>query len=89
MNMDPYFTTINYPLEKASHDVDGSVRIFKSARYGSDFFTGMLMAEYGHHLRAGRPASWPRVRRLMVMPATYGGMRVEHLFPSVPRTTGG
>ena len=46
MNMDPYFTAINYPLEKQSLMLM-ALPDFQSARYGNDYFTGMLMAEYG------------------------------------------
>jgi len=81
MNMDPYFTAINYPLEK--HALMLMVLPdFQSARYGSDFFTGMIMAEYGLTPRwtVGVMAEGQKIAGL---PATYGGWRVNtyvHLF---------
>jgi hypothetical protein len=46
MNMNPYFTAINYPLEKHSLMLM-AMPDFQMARYGNNFVTGMLMAEYG------------------------------------------
>lgn len=46
MNMNPYFTAINYPIEKHSLMLM-AMSDFQSARYGNNFFTGMLMADYG------------------------------------------
>ena len=46
MNMDPYFSTINYPLQKQSLMLM-VLPDFQVARYGSNYLTGMLMAEYG------------------------------------------
>jgi len=75
MNMGPYFTTINYPLEK------GSVMVMvlpdlQKARFGPDFATGMLMAEYGITSRwtAGVMAEGQKISG---MPATYGGYRLN------------
>lgn len=81
MNMNPYFTAINYPLERHSLMVM-SLQDFQSARYGNDFVTGMLMAEYGLTPRwtVGVMAEGQKIAGL---PATYGGMRYStyvHLF---------
>ena len=46
MNMNPYFTAINYPLESHSLMLM-ALQDYQSARYGNDFVTGMLMALYG------------------------------------------
>jgi hypothetical protein len=82
MNMTPYFTAINYPLEKNSLMLM-VLPDFQSARYGNNFFTGMLMAEYGLTQRwtIGVMAEGQKIAGL---PATYGGWRVNtyvHLFP--------
>jgi hypothetical protein len=81
MNMDPYFTAINYPLEKHSLMLM-VLPDFQSARYGNNFFTGMLMAEYGLTQRwtVGVMAEGQKISGL---PVTYGGMRFStyfHLF---------
>ncbi len=81
MNMDPYFSTINYPLEKQTWMLM-VLPDFQVARYGSDYFTGMLMAEYGITPRwtAGVMVEGQKIAGL---PVTYGGARVNtyfHLF---------
>ena len=81
MNMDPYFTTINYPLEKHSLMLM-ALPDFQVARYGSDFATMMLMAQYGitSQWTAGVMAE---AQKISGMPAAYGGMRYNtyfHLF---------
>jgi hypothetical protein len=81
MNMDPYFSAINYPLEKHSLMLM-ALQDFQSARYGNNFFTGMLMAEYGLTQRwtVGVMAEG---QKIVGLPATYGGMRIStyfHLF---------
>ena len=81
MNMGPYFTAISAPLEK--HSVMLIVLPdFQVARFGSNFFTGMLMAQYGltSGLTVGVMAEGQKIDGL---PATYGGMRFNayfHLF---------
>ena len=81
MKMDPYFTAFNYPLEK--HSVMLMILPdFQVARFGSNFFTGMLMAEYGltSRLTVGVMAEGQKIDGL---PATYGGVRYNayfHLF---------
>jgi hypothetical protein len=81
VNMNPYFTAINYPLEKHSLMLM-ALQDFQSARYGNNFFTGMFMAEYGLTQRwtVGVMAEGQKIAGL---PATYGGMRFStyvHLF---------
>lgn len=73
MSMSPYFTAINYPLEK--HSVMLMVLPdFQAARFGPNFATGMLMAEYGITPRwtVGVMAEGQKISG---MPATYGGVR--------------
>ena len=81
MNMDPYFTAINYPLEKQSVMLM-VLPDLQLARYGNNFATGMLMAQYGltPRLTIGVMAEGQKIEGL---PATYGGMRYNayfHLF---------
>lgn len=82
MNMNPYFTAISYPLEKHSLMLM-ILPDYQSARYGNDFFTGMLMAEYGLTQRwtIGVMAEGQKIAGL---PAIYGGMRLNtyvHVLP--------
>ena len=78
MNMNPYFTAINYPLESHSLMLM-ALQDYQSARYGNDFVTGMLMAEYGltPRLTVGVMAEGQKIAGL---PATYGGMRYSAYF---------
>jgi hypothetical protein len=81
MNMYPYFSAINDPLEKHSLMLM-ALQDFQSARYGNNFFTGILMAEYGLTRRwtVGVMAEGQKIAGL---PVTYGGMRFctyFHLF---------
>jgi len=78
MKMDPYFSTINYPLEEHSLMLM-VLPDFQSARYGNNFFTMMLMAEYGLTERwtVGVMAEGQKIAGL---PATYGGMRYSMYF---------
>ena len=81
MNMNPYFTAINYPLEKQSLMLM-ALPDFQLARYGNDYFTGMLMAEYGITPR-WTVAVMAEGQKIAGLPATYGGMRYStyfHLF---------
>jgi hypothetical protein len=75
MNMGPYFTTINYPLEKNSLMLM-ALPDFQVARYGGNFATGMLMAQYGITSRwtAGLMVEGQKISG---MPVTYGGVRVN------------
>ena len=80
--MSPYFSTIDRPLE--AHSVMlMALPDFQKARFGSDFATGMLMAEYGitSQWTAGVMVEGQKISG---MPATYGGARFNtyvHLFP--------
>ena len=78
MNMNPYFSAINYPVEKDSFMLMG-LQDFQSARYGRDFSTGMLMAEYGLTSRwtVGIMAEGQKIAG---QPVTYGGMRYSTYF---------
>jgi hypothetical protein len=81
MNMNPYFTAINYPLEKQSLMLM-ALPDFQTARYGNDYFTGMLMAEYGI-TRCWTVAIMAEGQKIAGLPVTYGGMRYGtyfHLF---------
>jgi len=78
MNMDPYFTAINAPLEKHSAMLM-ALPDFQVARFGNNFSTGMLMAEYGlsSRLTVGVMAEGQKIDGL---PATFGGMRYNAYF---------
>jgi len=81
MDMTPYFSTINSPLEKNSLMLM-ALPDYQVARHGRNFVTGMLMAEYGLTSRwtAGVMAEWQKIAG---KPAAYGGMRFNtyfHLF---------
>lgn len=81
MNMGPYFSTISYPLERQSVMLM-ALPDFQVARYGSNFVTGMLMAEYGitPQWTVGVMAEGQKISG---MPVTYGGWRLNtyfHLF---------
>ena len=81
MNMNPYFTAINYPLEKQSLMLM-ALPDFQSARYGNNYFTGMVMAEYGITPR-WTVAVMAEGQKIAGLPVTYGGMRYGtyfHLF---------
>jgi hypothetical protein len=81
MTMTPYFSTINAPLEKHAAMVM-VLPDFQVARYGGNFFTGMLMAQYGlaARLTVGVMIEGQKIEGL---PRTYGGLRINayfHLF---------
>jgi hypothetical protein len=81
MDMGPYFTAINSPLKKQSVMLM-VLPDFQVARFGPNFATGMIMAEYGITDRwtAGIMAEGQKISG---MPATYGGQRLNtyvHLF---------
>ena len=81
VNMDPYFTTINYPLKKHSLMLM-AMPDFQLARYGNNFFTGMLMAEYGITSR-WTVAIMAEGQKIVGENVAYGGMRLStyfHLF---------
>ena len=80
-SMDPYVTAITTPLDKRSVMLM-VLPDFQVARFGRNFSTGMLMAEYGltSRLTVGAMAEGQKVGGL---PATYGGLRYNayfHLF---------
>ena len=81
MNMNPYFTAINYPVEKHSLMLM-AMSDFQSARYGNNFFTGMLMVDYGLTSR-WTVAIMSEGQKIAGLRTTYGGMRINtyfHLF---------
>ncbi len=75
MNMDPYFTAINYPVPRDTLMVM-LLSDFQSARTGPNFFTGMAMVQYGITSRwtVGLMAEGQKISDL---PATYGGFRIN------------
>src|SRR5512135_1748015 len=81
MNMNPYFTAFNYPVEKHSLMLM-AMPDFQTARYGNNFVSGMLMAEYGLTSR-WTVAIMTEGQKIAGMDAAYGGMRIAtyfHLF---------
>jgi hypothetical protein len=46
MDMDPYFSTVNYPVPRDTMMIM-ALSDFQSARSTNDFFTGMAMGQYG------------------------------------------
>lgn len=76
--MNPYFTAINYPAGK-DRLMLMVLPDFQRARQGRNFFTGMLMAEYGITPRwtAGFMIEG---QKIFGMPVTYGGLRVNTYF---------
>ena len=81
MKMNPYFTAINYPLEKHSLMLM-AMPDFQLARYGNNFFTMMLMAEYGISSR-WTVALMAEGQKINGLDAAYGGIRIGtyfHLF---------
>ena len=79
--MTPYFSTIDRPLGKGNIMLMALPDLQK-ARFGPNFATGMLMAEYGitPQWTAGLMVEGEKISGL---PATYGGSRVNtwfHLF---------
>ena len=81
MSMNPYFTAINYPLEKQSLMLM-ALPDFQLARYGNDYFTGMLMVEYGI-TPSWTVAVMSEGQKIAGLPYIYGGMRYGtyfHLF---------
>src|SRR5450759_4098283 len=78
MNMNPYFTVINYPVEKHSLMLM-AMSDFQSSRVGNNFFTGMLMAEYGLSPR-WTAAIMAEGQKIDGQHAAYGGMRLSTYF---------
>ena len=82
MNMDPYFTAINYLVPRDTLMVM-LLSDFQSARTGNNFFTGMAMVQYGVTSRwtVGFMAEG---QKIFGLPTTYGGFRINsyvRLFP--------
>jgi hypothetical protein len=78
MNMNPYFTAINYPVEKHSMMLM-AMPDFQSARYGNNFITGMLMADYGLTSR-WTVAIMAEGQKIAGLNAACGGMRLSTYF---------
>ena len=78
MNMNPYFTAINYPVEKHSMMLM-AMSDFQSAHYGNNFVTGMLMADYGLTSR-WTVAIMAEGQKIDGLSAAYGGMRLSTYF---------
>jgi hypothetical protein len=75
MDMDPYFTALNYPVPQDTLMVM-LLSDFQSARSSNDFFTGMGMMQYGITPRwtVGFMAEG---QKIFGLPTTYGGFRIN------------
>jgi len=82
MDMDPYFSTLNYPVPQDTMMVM-LLSDFQSARTTNDFFTGMGMVQYGLTPRwtVGFMAEW---QKIFGLPTTYGGLRINSYFRVFP-----
>src|ERR1035437_1447430 len=82
MQMNPYFTAINYPIAKDTLMIM-LLPDFQSARSGPNFFTVMEMAEYGITSRwsAGFMAE---EQKIFGLPTTFGGLRFNTYFRLLP-----
>ena len=80
--MNPYFSAVNYNLPKNMLMLM-LLPDFQTARTGPNFFTGMLMAQYGltDRLTVGVMAEGQKIPGL---PATFGGMRYNAYFRVFP-----
>ena len=81
--MNPYFSAMNYNLPKDTLMLM-VLPDFQIARTGPNFFTGMIMAQYGltDRLTVGVMAEGQKINGL---PVTYGGVRFNayfHVFPN-------
>ncbi len=81
--MNPYFSAVNYNLPKDTLMLM-LLPDFQIARTGPNFFTGMIMAQYGltDRLTVGVMAEGQKIRGL---PATYGGLRFNAYFRVIPQ----
>jgi hypothetical protein len=81
-HMNPYFSAINYNLPKDTLMLM-LLPDFQIARTGPNFFTGMIMAQYGltDRLTVGMMAEGQKISGL---PATYGGLRFNAYFRVFP-----
>ena len=82
MDMDAYFSTLNYPVPQDTMMVM-LLSDFQSARTTNDFFTGMGMVQYGLTPRwtVGFMAEW---QKIFGLPTTYGGFRINSYFRVFP-----
>jgi hypothetical protein len=78
MDMDPYFTALNYPVPQDTMMVM-LLSDFQSAWSANDFFTGMGMVQYGitHRWTVGFMAEG---QKIFSLPTTYGGLRINSYF---------
>jgi hypothetical protein len=82
MDMNPYFTALNYPVPQDTMMVM-LLSDFQSARSTNDFFTGMGMVQYGltPQWTVGFMAEG---QKIFGLPVTYGGLRVNSYFRVFP-----
>ena len=82
MDMDPYFSTLNYPVPQDTLMVM-LLSDFQSARSTNDFVTAMGMVQYGITPRwtVGFMAEGQNISGL---PTTYGGLRINSYFRIFP-----
>lgn len=74
MAMNPYFSTLNYPVARDTMMVM-ALSDFQAARSTNDFFTGMGMVQYGLTSR-WTVGFMVEGQKIFGLPATYGGLRV-------------
>ena len=82
MDMNPYFTAVNYPVSRDTMMVM-ALSDFQSARSTNDFFTAMGMVEYG------LTSNWTvgfmvEGQKIIGSPATYGGWRASTYLRVIP-----
>ena len=82
MQMDPYFTAINYPIAKDTMMVM-LLPDFQSARSGPNFFTAMEMAEYGITSRWSA-GFMVEEQKIFGLPTTFGGLRFNTYLRLLP-----
>ena len=83
MDMNPYFSAVNYPVSRDTIMVM-ALSDFQSARSTNDFFTGMGMVEYGV------TSNWTvgfmvEGQKISGSPVTYGGWRASTYLRVIPR----
>jgi hypothetical protein len=82
MQMNPYFTAINYPIAKDMMMVM-LLPDFQVARSGPNFFTVMEMAEYGITSRWSA-GFMVEEQKIFGLPTTFGGLRFNTYFRLLP-----
>jgi hypothetical protein len=82
MDMDPYFTALNYPVPQDTMMVM-LLSDFQSARTTNDFFTGMGMVQYGLTPR-WTVGFMVEGQKISGLPTTYGGFRINSYFRIFP-----